>query len=181
MKRKTLVALLSILLAFGSVHAQTTAKSAFVELGGAGLPFSFNYDTRFKSGAQTGIGGRIGIGGFAVEDEKMLTVPVQVNWLFGKQKSFFELGIGATYLHYQGFEYQEYICDVNTCRPSGKIYAGDFLLPISNVNSLMGTMTFGYRRIPVGGGFMWKAAITPVFNDNGFWPLWAGVGVGYKF
>lgn len=146
------------------------------------MPFSFNFDTRFKKGTNSGIGGRIGIGGFAIDDEHMVTVPLQLNWLFGKEKNFFELGIGATYLNYRGYEYYEdYICDANGCRPMGKLYAGDFILPISNRNSVMGTLNFGYRRVPAGSGFMWKAAITPVFNDNGFWPLWAGIGVGYKF
>jgi hypothetical protein len=162
--------------------AQPTTKAVYVEIGGAGLPFSFNYDTRFKKGVNTGIGGRIGLGGFALEDEKMLTVPVQLNWLFGKEKNFFELGFGATYLHYKGYSYYEdYVCGVTGCYPTGKVYAGDFILPISNVNSVMGTLNFGYRRMPTGSGFTWRAAITPVFNENGFWPLYAGVGIGYKF
>lgn len=162
--------------------AQTTSKVVYVEAGGIGLPFSFSFDTRFKKGTNTGMGGRIGVGGFAIDDEKMLTIPVQLNWLFGKDKNYFELGVGATFLHYEGFEYYEdYRCDATGCYPVGRVYAGDFILPISNVNSVMGTLNFGYRRIPVGSGFTWKAAVTPIFNNNGFWPLYAGIGIGYKF
>ena len=164
-----------------SGFAQNFSKSIYVEAGGIGLPYSFSFDTRFHKGTNTGVGGRIGVGGFAIEDEKMLTVPLQLNWLLGKDKNFFEIGIGATFLHYEGYEYQDYTCNINGCFPSGKKYAGDFILPISSVNSFMGTLDFGYRRQPVGSGFTWKAAITPVFNNNGFWPLFAGIGVGYKF
>lgn len=167
---------------FFTALAQKTSQSVFVEAGGIGLPYSFSYDTRFNKGSNDGIGGRIGFGGFVVEDEKMLTVPLQLNWLLGKGTNFFELGIGATYLHYDGYSYYEdYTCNNTGCFPSGKLYAGDFILPISSVNSFMGTLNFGYRKQPVSSGFTWKAAITPVFNDNGFWPLFAGVAVGYKF
>jgi hypothetical protein len=55
------------------------------------------------------------------------------------------------------------------------------ILPVDNVPSVMGTMSFGYRRIPVDGGFTWKANISPVFNANGFWPLFVGFGFGYAF
>jgi hypothetical protein len=179
--KKTIVFALLFLAALPS-FAQTTSKAVYVEAGGIGLPYSISFDTRFKKGTNTGIGGRIGFGGFIIEDEKMLTVPVQVNWLFGKEKNYFELGIGATYVHYQGWGYYEdYRCDATGCYPTGKYYAGDFVLPISNVNSVMGTISFGYRRVPTGSGFTWKAGITPLFNDNGFWPLFGGIGVGYKF
>jgi hypothetical protein len=177
---KYILCLLLIMFSFPG-FAQTTTKAVYVEAGGIGLPFSFSYDTRFKKGTNTGVGGRIGVGGFALEDEKMLTIPLQVNWLFGKEKNYFELGVGATFLHYDGYEYTDYVCDMNGCNPTGKVYAGDFILPISNTNSVMGTLNFGYRRVPLGSGFTWRAAITPIFNENGFWPLYAGVGVGYKF
>jgi hypothetical protein len=45
----------------------------------------------------------------------------------------------------------------------------------------MGTMNIGYRKIPVDGGFTWRVNLTPIFNNNGFWPLFAGVGFGYAF
>lgn len=164
------------------MYAQQRAQSFFVEAGGIGLPYSLSYDTRLNNGRNDGIGLRAGVGGYAIDDEKMITIPLQVNWLLGKEKSFFELGIGATFLHYDGYGYyDDYTCGPNGCFPTGKKYAGDFILPISTTNSFMGTLNFGYRKQPVGSGFTWKAAITPVFNNNGFWPLFAGVAVGYKF
>lgn len=177
-----LFSMLAMLFIAGHSFAQTTAKALYVEAGGIGLPYSFSYDTRLKKGASTGIGLRAGVGGFALEDENMLTIPMQLNWLFGKDKSYFEVGVGATFVHYNGYEYfDDYICTPSGCSGAGERYAGDFILPISNENSFMGTLSFGYRRMPVGSGVTWKAAITPLFNNNGFWPLFAGIGVGYKF
>jgi hypothetical protein len=45
----------------------------------------------------------------------------------------------------------------------------------------MGTMNIGYRKIPENGGFTWRVNLTPIFNNNGFWPLFAGIGLGYAF
>ena len=177
---KNIVTLI-LLFAFNKGFTQTS-KAVFAELGGIGLPYSFSFDTRLKPNTNSGIGIRAGLGGFALEDEKMLTVPVQLNWLLGTGRNFFEVGVGATFVHYDGYSYgSDYVCDATGCFPTGKRYAGDFVLPISTVNSIMGTMSFGYRRQPAGAGFTWKAALTPLFNDNGFWPLFAGIGVGYKF
>lgn len=179
MKKLFVFTILSLLVI--SSFAQGTSKAVYVEAGGIGLPYSISFDTRFKKGTNTGMGARIGVGGFIIEDEKMLTVPLQLNWLFGKDKNYFELGVGATYLYYDGYEYQDYVCTGFNCYPNGEYYAGDFILPISNEHSIMGTLSFGYRRIPAGSGFTWRAGITPIFNDNGFWPLFGGIGVGYKF
>ena len=57
----------------------------------------------------------------------------------------------------------------------------DFILKVDGSPSLMGTMNFGYRSIPEDGGFTWRVNMTPIFNNNGFWPLFAGVGFGYAF
>jgi hypothetical protein len=57
----------------------------------------------------------------------------------------------------------------------------NFILPVDGSPSLMGTMNIGYRKIPENGGFTWRVNLTPIFNNNGFWPLFAGVGLGYAF
>jgi len=57
----------------------------------------------------------------------------------------------------------------------------NFILPIDGSPNIMGTMNIGYRKIPVDGGFSWRVNLTPIFNNNGFWPLFAGVGMGYTF
>src|SRR5574339_1055906 len=93
---------------------QSIGKSSFfAELGGPGILFSANYDTRFKQ-SRLGFGGRIGIGFVTAYDEyydpatgqyygddqaTSITFPVQLNYVFGKENSphTFEVGGGITY------------------------------------------------------------------------------------
>ena len=78
---------------------QSIGKSSFfAELGGPGILFSANYDTRFKQ-SRLGFGGRIGIGFVSAYDEyydpttglyyggdeeTAITFPAQLNYIFGK-------------------------------------------------------------------------------------------------
>lgn len=131
------------------------AKNAFyVELLGNGLIFSANYDLRLvnKFGARLGIGyvGDTGGGG------GVLTVPVMGNFLLGKDGKYFEVGAGVTYL-------------------SG---TGD-LFDLSDNSTILGTLSFMYRRQPVDGGFMWKIGLTPFIAEGVFIPYWGGLGIGY--
>lgn len=159
----------------GLLCAQKPAKNLYVELGGNGMAFNVMYESRFKPG-NGGAGFKIGAGGFSTTYEDLFSIPVGVNWLLSKDnKHFFEAGVGATFLHYNydydywgGSVYEEYPTDVVN-------------LTVDSKNSVYGHLTLGYRRQPANGGFMWGAAITPHFNQNGFWPLWVGLKVGYAF
>ena len=131
--------------------------AVFFELGGPGLA-SFNLDTRF-TGRNDGIGGRIGVGGFSIDDEGAVFVPIGLNYLVGKEtKHFFEVGAGFTYVNYTS--------DVDN----------DGLFETS-----FGHLSFGYRLQPKTNGFSFRAAITPIFNRHGFLPYYGGVSFGYKF
>jgi hypothetical protein len=151
-------------------------QNIYVELGGNGVAFNAMYETRFKKAAD-GVGFKAGLGGFTSSYEKVFTLPLGVNWLLTKDnKHFFEMGFGATFLHYEdtydwgwpGGGYEPYPVDV----------AG---LTIDAKNSVYGHMTLGYRRQPASGGIMWGVAVTPQFNENGFWPVWIGFKFGYSF
>ncbi|HKH63268.1 MAG TPA: hypothetical protein VKA49_20645 [Flavitalea sp.] len=143
-----------------SVCISNLAKSqsaVYFEIGGPGLA-SFNFDTRF-TGRNDGIGGRIGVGGFSIDDEGGIFVPIGLNYLIGKDtKHFFEVGAGFTYV--------DYTSDVS----DDGIFTSSF-----------GHISFGYRMQPKENGFSFRAAIVPVFNQHGFLPYYAGVSVGYKF
>ena len=129
----------------------------YFELGGPGLA-SFNIDTRF-TGRSDGIGGRIGVGGFSINDEGAIFVPVGINYLIGKEtKHFFEVGVGFTYVNYSS--------DIT----DDGIFQTSF-----------GHLSFGYRMQPRKNGFLFRAAIVPIFNKHGFLPYYAGVSFGYKF
>lgn len=138
------------------------AQSAYIELFGPGIIFSGNYDTRF-SNHQDGIGGRIGIGGLGSDGSSIFTVPVQINYLVGKQNKFFEVGFGFTYYNYRGTSFNFF--------DNSRV----------NENKVIGTMTFGYRYQPKEGGFNFRAAINPFFDGNSFFPWWFGISVGYSF
>jgi hypothetical protein len=137
------------------------AQSVYVELGGPGLLFSANYDTRFSE-RRDGFGGRIGIGFIAGGGSSLVSFPVQLNYLLGKSSKYFEIGAGATYASYSG---QSLFSFDNTTTTS---------------HTVLGTMTFGYRYQPVDGGFNFRASFNPLFDSSTFYPS-AGISLGYTF
>jgi len=140
--------------AFHFVTAQS-AQSVYFEIGGPGIA-SFNYDTRF-SGKEGGIGGRIGIGGYSVDGEGVVFLPVGINYLLGKDtRHYFEIGAGATPIF-------------GTSDNDGVF------------SELFGHLLFGYRLQPLNGGFTFRAFICPIFGNGDFIPYYAGLSFGYKF
>ena len=158
--KKSLIVVCLLVFAAINLKAQTAAKSAYAELGGPGLA-SVNFDTRF-SPKEDGLGGRIGVGGFTEDGFGIFTLPVEINYLLGKDgKNYFELGAGFTYAH-----------------TNGDIIFGD---NGSSSSGSFGHLTIGYRLQPIKGGFLFRAAIVPVFGKGYFIPYYAGIAFGYKF
>ena len=164
-----------------SPEAKTSiGKSSFIaEIGGAGIAFSANYDTRFQQ-SRLGLGGRIGIGFVSAYDDyydpntgnylggdqqSAITLPVQLNYIFGKSNSphSFEVGGGLTYvtkkLNIMNFDY----------------YGNE-----DHRTQLFGTFSFMYRRQPINGGFSWRAGFTPLIG-KGYIQAFAAASVGYNF
>jgi hypothetical protein len=183
MSNKVLLTVICFFLAF-TVYAQqrvtkfeelTPRKNVYVELGGNGIAFNVMYESRFNKSSD-GIGYKLGIGGFSGSSTKMVTIPVGLNWLLSKDnKNFFEMGFGATFLHYDE-NYDWYWPDGSVNRYPTEVVG----LTVDNKNSLFGHMTLGYRRQPPTGGITWGVAVTPQYNQNGFWPIWIGVKFGYS-
>ena len=133
------------------------AKSVFFELGGPGLA-SINFDSRFSK-SEAGIGGRIGLGGFSIDGESVVFIPVGLNYIVGKDnKNYFEIGAGVTPVV------------TNIGNDNG-----------DNFSSTFGHLLFGYRMQPLNGGFTFRAFINPVFGSGFFVPYYGGVSFGYKF
>jgi hypothetical protein len=153
-------------------NSKKPAQAIFLEVGGAGLSYSFNYEYRLK--AEGGLGFRGGLSYISrEEDVKMFSAPVQVNYLLGKETNFIEIGAGLTYFYLDDYLY----CNYPGCPSSDE---SEFLLPVKTKGDVMATFTFGFRHQP-RSGIMYRFAITPVANRSGFWPLFAGVSFGYSF
>ena len=178
--KKTVLFFAAALCFSASVNAQSGTKSApgstsfYAELGGPGILFSANIDKRFTR-SHLGIGGRAGIGfvtatddnydpatgNYSYNDVSVITVPVQLNYIFGKAVSphTFEVGAGVTYV---GKE-----LDILNFYEDKK-------------SKLLGSFAFMYRRQPAEGGFTWRIGFTPLVARGYIQPFGAA-GVGYNF
>lgn len=142
------------------------AQNVYFEAFGPGVTYSFNYDTRFQK-TKNGLGGRIGASYVSVDGSSIFTLPVGLNYLLGKNGNYFEMGLGATFLSINGNE-----------------DGGDneiFFYEGEKNSTVIGNMTFGYRRQPVDGGFSFRAGFAPVFGSGSFIPYWPYIGFGYAF
>lgn len=160
-----------------------TGNQFYAEFGGPGAVFSANFDFRFSRAQQgLGLGLRIGMGygiyvyGIYDRMEGMaenplvtisyITIPVGINYVFGKTKSphAFEIGAGATVL---------------TRRVP--LFCYDNENEAEKFGNVVGHTSFMYRRKPIDGGFTWRIGFTPMIGTSGdFYPSGA-IGLGYSF
>jgi hypothetical protein len=145
-------------------------NSFYAEIGGPGILFSANIDRRFTN-SSLGWGGRLGLGfvsgyleenssGYYEDPSSVVTLPIQVNYIFGKAGTphTFEVGAGVTFL-------------------GKKVEVLDFYDKPTN---LFGSASFMYRRQPVNGGFSWRIGFTPLIA-KGYIQAFGGASVGYNF
>jgi hypothetical protein len=166
------VALLTVLSAAaqpGNIGKIPGRTQFYAELGGPGILFSANIDTRFAK-STLGWGARFGVG-FVTADElldnynyelrSVVTVPAQINYIFGKGDSpnTFEVGAGITYV-------------------GRKLEIFNFY--DNKTTQLFGSASFMYRRQPLKGGFTWRIGFTPLIAKGYIQPT-GGVSVGYSF
>lgn len=138
-------------------------QAIFLEALGSGGLFSLNYDQRLKSG-NDGLGVRIGLGlgtGYEInadEYKRRVTLPLMVNYIFGRGRSGLETGIGIT---------PEYA--VSKPQDDQRMNAW------GNLNVL-------YRFQPTKKGFIMRVGWTPIIGAGGdLDPYFAGVSFGYSF
>ena len=164
MKKLIAIAILSCTLSAAKAQAN---KSVFFEIGGNGLGFSANFDSRFTK-SEKGFGFRAGVGfippvnAIVVATPSMLTVPLGVNHLAGNAPNYFESGIGITYVHISG--------DIN--------FLGDHEDATGSVIAFVPSIA--YRHARTGKAAQWRAVISPLLV-NGTVAFWAGISIGYKF
>lgn len=158
-----------------------SGNQVYAEFMGPGVIFSANFDSRFRSGTGLGLGYRVGLG-FGLADQyyydyysesgyyssssnlkSYVTIPVGINYVFGKKSSphTFEVGAGVTLL----------------TRKIDLYNYGDTYQP----GYVIGHTTFMYRRKPINGGFTWRIGFMPVIGTGGDISPSFAVGIGYAF
>jgi hypothetical protein len=141
-------------------YSQTKAKNYYLQIGGAGLAISANYDSRFNA-ERNGWGYTVGIGGFSSEGNSVITVPFQINYLIGEHSSMLQVGGGATFLH-------------STGNNTGKTWSFD------KITGFVATGSFGYRYQPEKKGLSFKVEFVPILYTEGIIPA-GGISIGYTF
>ena len=135
-------------------------RTVFLEIGGPGLAFTVNYDTRFGN-TRNKWGYRIGMGYYNTGANSVFTIPFQINYLHGSGNNFLELGAGPTFINSKG-------------STKGVTYQFD------DVTGFIGTATVGYRYQQDNGGINFRIAFVPIFYDEGV-ILGGGISFGYTF
>jgi hypothetical protein len=153
-------------------EASPTERSAnnalYIELLGAGLFYSLDYDRAFGP-----VSGRIGVGYFSINSGNnasggsssatFISVPVTISYLgIGSLKHMFEVGAGVSINYFGG----------------SSSFAG--VSTSGSATEVFGTVVLGYRYQPPDGGFFLRAGIDPIIGSFGFLP-WPYVGLGATF
>ena len=167
-------ALLALTAAAPTATAQAPVPSArnaiYFELGGNAILYSLNYDRRFTN-TWTGRAGLMFVSVEATDPESgdrvdvtLGIVPLMANALLGRGTHRLELGIGPLFAVGGGEIEDAEVGDVEEFSGAG----------LAGVTS-----TIGYRRQPLGGGFVFRAGLTPFYSDG--LQIWAGLSVGLSF
>jgi hypothetical protein len=131
---------------------------------------------RLNKGRMNGLGFRVGVGGLSVSGTDagnsgsigIVTVPLEVNHLFGKRRSSFISGVGLLPVY-------------ATASVSGE--STDYeLISAEGIGLAGGFLTFGYRFQPLKSGVMFQFNWNPlILRGSGFNSGWFGLGLGFGF
>ncbi|HEX3387257.1 MAG TPA: hypothetical protein VHS53_18790 [Mucilaginibacter sp.] len=137
------------------------AVAGYIEVGGAGLAISGNYDARFHN-QRDGWGFRVGGGFFSSGGNTVFTVPFQINYLTGEHSMHIELGAGTTFMNSTGTN------------------IGNSKWEFDKITGFIATATVGFRYQPEHKGLNFRIAFVPILYDEGIIPA-GGVSIGYTF
>jgi len=170
-RQRCLLALAALLLGGNEASAAGEAPlTLFFELFGNGAVYSVNADYRLTEASSLRLGfGTANYSEFFGGQSKITTVPLLANYLRGHGNHWLEVGGGVTWGHLK------------------KTGAGGDVLEDYDFFSLTGSIAYRYQR--PGGGYFFKAGLTPFYSfaaedkaypEEGFLP-WMGVAWGYSF
>jgi len=157
----------------GNVKTKTHQNSVFAELAGNAFLGSINYDRITKPllllSPVFKMSFRLGIAPNPREDFSIPLAPiVEMNLLFGRRKHYFEGGIGLTFFAWNQIDSDKYGNQTTTRN-----------------KDLLRTLRLGYRFQKPTGGFLFRAALTPILGDNEVTYsdifMWGGLSLGYCF
>ncbi len=143
-------------------------RIVYGELLGTGMGFSLNYDMRLKPDRKDGLGFRAGIG--MIPDSysgNWTTLPLGINYVLGKRKHGFEMGLGVTFLYNASGE--NLFIELYDDEPRRKLTSAE----IFNV---------GYR-YQASPKLLLRATNSFMYTGMGYFypPFWPGISAGYTF
>jgi hypothetical protein len=141
----------------------SSPKSIYLEVGGAGLALTLNFDKRFGSAADKW-GYRVGAGYYNTGSNSVFSVPLQINYLFSinhSTSSYIEGAVGTTFLNSKG-------------SPNGTYFEFD------NITGFCGNASIGYRYQQENGGINFRIVFDPIIYDEGIL-FEGGLSIGYTF
>ena len=145
--------------------ASASARNAlYVELLGAGLLYSINYDRHLIGRMHARVGYATFGSGFGSGDSNLHLVPVQLMFVSDAQDAL-EIGAGVTMIVDRGR---------NAIRPH------DSSAPSSNLKA-MASFSVGYRYQPIESGFLFRIGFTPFIGYDGRFLPFGGISFGYAF
>lgn len=133
-------------------------QALYFGIGGSGPIFSVNYDRRFSK-RLNGFGFAAGLGFFGETGSNIFSIPVSLNYLFGKQSHFLEVAGGATF----------------ATATFDAFYDED-----ESESIVFGHANVGYRYQPAKGGFFARTGVSPIFAGGGYFTSYY-LGLGYCF
>jgi hypothetical protein len=135
---------------------QRPRQVVYVLAGGAAPFFSVMYDRRiFKT--PNGLGFAVGFGGYFDENNSLRSMPITINYLFGKETHFLELGISTSYVN----------------GPT-KLFVGE-----ATYDKFIFIGTIGYR-YQTAKGFFGNIGFDPLHTGKKYYNS-GHIGIGYSF
>ena len=113
-------------------------QAVYFQVLGSGPILSVNYDRRFAKKVN-GLGFAAGLGFWAESDVSIISFPVQLNYLFGRETHFIEVAGGTTF-----------------------VSAAESFFD-SNGSGFIHHLNIGYRHQPTRGGFFFRGGYSPLF------------------
>ena len=134
-------------------------QAVYLQFLGSAPILSINYDRRFSK-KLNGAGFAAGVGFWGASGVSVFSIPVSVNYLFGRTSSFIEAAAGATYISATALDL------FDDSRSSG--------------STVFFHINLGYRYQPTHGGFFFRGGISPLFLDGAYITSYY-IGFGHNF